>query len=317
MNKINIAVIGCGSWGRQHIRVLRQSKRIRQLKICDLNIKTLHETAELYNIPHISESLKLINDPEIDAVTICTPTKTHYNLAQQALEAGKHVLVEKPMTNTIQEAESLIKTAQKNNLQLTVGFVERFNPAVIKALDMIKNSEIGQIILAQTRRVSQWPRRVGDVGVIKDLAIHDVDIINQVFPSEPISVFANAGSIQHCFEDYANIMICYLNNRNAFVETNWLTPRKVRKLIITGTEGLINVEYITQKLTVENSKGMYQPFIRQEEPLKLELENFIECILEDKPQLVSGEDGLKALRICEEAIESAQRHNLVNNQMLQ
>ena len=108
-------------------------------------------------------------------------------------------------------------------------------------------------------------------------------------------------------------MICYPDNRNAFVETNWLTPRKIRKLIITGTEGLINVEYITQEITIENSKGIYQPFIQQEEPLKLELETFIDCILKDKSQVVTGKDGLRALKICEEAIESAKQHKLIHN----
>lgn len=317
MKPLRIGVLGCGVWGRNHARVYKQLPQANLVKICDIKPKTVKEIAETYQTQHTTNPDTIFNDPTIDAVSICTPTVTHADLAQRALEAGKHVLVEKPMTNTLQEAKGLIQTANKNNLHLAVGFVERFNPAVNEALKLVKQGEIGQVILAQTRRVSQWPQRIGDVGVIKDLAIHDIDIVNQLFRDDPTLVFANAGSIQHSFEDYANIMICYPGNRNAFVETNWLTPRKIRKLIITGTEGLINVEYITQELTIENTKGIYQPFIQQEEPLKRELETFLDCIIQDKPQVVTGEDGLKALKICEEAIESAKKHRLIHKKVTQ
>ena len=172
-------------------------------------------------------------------------------------------------------------------------------------MKLISRGEIGDVILAHTRRVSRRPPRIGDVGIIKDLAIHDIDIINQLFDEEAEMVFAFAGSIAHSFEDYSNIMIRFNENRIAFIEANWLTPHKVRSLTITGTEGLIAVEYITQQITVENNERLYQPFFEPGEPLRRELDSFVNSILRDEPPQVTGLDGLKALRICEAALESA------------
>jgi UDP-N-acetylglucosamine 3-dehydrogenase len=122
---------------------------------------------------------------------------------------------------------------------------------------------------------------------------------------EPETVYATAGNLVHSFEDYANIIIRFPGNRSAFIETNWLTPHKIRRLILTGSEGLITVEFITQEVTVEDNEGRYQPFLEHQEPLTLELESFVNSILKDEPPMVSGEDGLQALRICEAALESA------------
>jgi len=283
MKKINVAVIGCGSWGRNHIRVYN----------------------DLGNASITAEPEKVFERDDVEAISICTPTVTHADLAMQAIEAGKHVLVEKPMTNTTDEAKELINAAKRQGVYLTVGFVERFNPAVSEAMNIISKGEIGEVILAHTRRVSRRPPRIGDVGVIKDLAIHDIDIVNQLFKSKARNVFASAGSIAHDFEDYANIIVCFDNNRSAFIETNWLTPRKVRTLTITGTEGLINVEYITQQIIVENNERLYQPFLNYGEPLLRELDSFVNSILNDESPEVSGEDGLRALEISEAAIQSA------------
>ena len=238
-------------------------------------------------------------------VSICTPTVTHAKIALEAMEAGKHVLVEKPMTSTVAEAESLIAASEKAGVKLTVGFVERFNPGVIEALRLVREGKIGDVILARAHRVSRYPLRISDVGVVKDLAIHDADIVRQLFGAEPETVYATAGNLVHTFEDYANIVLRFPGKRSAFIETNWLTPRKIRRLILTGSEGLITVEFITQEVTVEDDEGRYTPFLKPQEPLTLELESFVEAILEDKPPAVSGEDGLKALRICEAALESA------------
>jgi UDP-N-acetylglucosamine 3-dehydrogenase len=305
VKKINVAVIGCGSWGQNHIRVYNDLENASLAAIADLETKTIKEFKEKYSVDWYTEPEKIFERIDIDAVSICTPTITHADLAIQAIEAGKHVLIEKPMTNTIKEAKYLIKAARKRGVHLAVGFVERFNPAVSKAMTTISKGEIGEVILAHTRRVSKRPIRIGDVGVIKDLAIHDIDIINQLFKTEAKNVFASAGSIANDFEDYANIIVCFSNNRSAFIESNWLTPRKIRTLNITGTEGLINVEYISQKIVIENNEGLYQPFLNYCEPLFRELESFVNTILIDEPPEVTGEDGLRALEISEAAILSA------------
>jgi UDP-N-acetylglucosamine 3-dehydrogenase len=305
MRKLNVAVIGCGSWGRNQVRVFSDLPESSLVAVADIDENTARGVGEKYRVDWYTEIQKALDRPDVEAVTVCTPTVTHAEIALAAIESGKHVLVEKPMTNTIEEAETLIKAADKQGVCLSVGFVERFNPAIREGMKIISRGEIGDVILAHTRRVSRRPLRIGDVGVIKDLAIHDIDIVNQLFGEMPTSVFAAAGNIAHCFEDYSNIMICYENNRCAFIETNWLTPRKVRSLIVTGTNGLVNIEYINQEISVENNERIYQPFIENGEPLYWELDSFVKSILRDEPPQVTGVDGLKALHVCEAALESA------------
>jgi len=305
MRKLGVSVIGCGSWGRNHARVYKELENTSLISVVDLKEGTAREIGERYGVEWLTEAEKAFEKPEVEAVSICTPTVTHAELALRAIQAGKHVLVEKPMTNTLEEAEDLITAARRQGVHLVVGFIERFNPAVSEAVKLVSSGEIGDVILAHARRVSRRPLRIGDVGVIKDLGIHDIDVITHLFGNDLEEVYAVAGSITHKFEDYANILLRFKGNRNAFVETNWLTPRKVRRLIITGTEGLINVEYITQEITIENEERLYQPLIENREPLQLELQSFVDSILQDEPSKPSGEDGLKALKICEAALESA------------
>ena len=308
----NTAVIGCGVWGSNHARVYHEISKSKLVAVADANEKRAQEIGTRYHTKWYSDVGKVLDNPEIQTVSICTPTITHYEIACKAIEAGKNVLVEKPMTDTVAQAKTLIKMAEKNGVKLTVGFVERFNPAVQEAIKRVKNDEIGDIVLAHTRRVSRRPERIGDVGVIKDLAIHDLDIINHLFDEKPKTVFAIAGKIKHVYEDYANINITYSNNRNAFVETNWLTPRRIRTLEITGTDGIINVEYPTQEITIENNLQLVQPYLRNVEPLRLELESFLNAIEFDREPEVTGIDGINALKLCEAALESSKSRIEVN-----
>ncbi|OGD53441.1 hypothetical protein A3K81_04890 [Candidatus Bathyarchaeota archaeon RBG_13_60_20] len=310
---LNVSVIGCGVWGRNHVRIFSDMPNVKLSAVVDIDEGSARFVSQRHHVRHCVDPRAVFEDPAVDAVTICTPTVTHASLALQAIEAGKHVLVEKPMTDNIGEAVALIKAAERRGVHLAVGFIERFNPAVKEAIRMIDGGAIGEVILAHTKRVSRWPVRIGDVGVVKDLAIHDIDIVNRLFGVEAKTIFSNAGSIQHGFEDYANIVMCFPRNRGAFIETNWLTPRKIRNLTITGTEGIINVEYISQTVSVENADHIYQPFIEGAEPLRLELESFARSIAEDTTPEVTGLDGLRALKVCEAAIESARLGKPVAN----
>lgn len=226
MKKLNVGVVGCGSWGRNHARVYKNLQVADLLAVADVNKRTAEEIGKMYNVDWYVDPVGVLERSDVEAVSICTPTVTHADIALAAIQMGKHILVEKPMTNTLEEAKSLIKAAKAQGLYLAVGFVERFNPAVVETVKKISNGEIGDVILAHARRVSRRPLRIGDVGVIKDLAIHDIDIVNQLFKAEAQEVFATAGNIAHQFEDYANIVIRFEGNRNAFIETNWLTPEK-------------------------------------------------------------------------------------------
>jgi UDP-N-acetylglucosamine 3-dehydrogenase len=311
MPTINTAVIGCGSWGRNHARVYRSLPGATLTAVSDTSESIAREIGELHRVPYYTDPDKVLRDPNIQVVDICTPTVTHHDIALRAIENGKNVLVEKPMTNTIDEAQNLIRAARKAGVALTVGFVERFNPAVQEVYKRIASGEIGDVILAHTRRVSRSPQRIGDVGVVKDLAIHDLDIINHLLGEDPLYVSAVTGSIRHKYEDYANINLLYSRDRNAFVETNWLTPRRVRTLTVTGTEGIINVEYTTQQLTIENNEMIIQPFLQYKEPLYEELHSFIDHVARGVTPEITGEDGLKALELCEAALKSSATKRMI------
>ncbi len=302
---LKTAVIGCGSWGRNHARVYRTLPNITLTAVADAYEPTAREIGELHRVPYYTDPDKILTDPDIQVVDICTPTVTHHDLALKAIENGKNVLVEKPMTNTLEEAQSLIAAAKKHGVALTVGFVERFNPAVQEAYKLVSQGEIGDVLLAHTRRVSRSPGRIGDVGVVKDLAIHDLDIINHLLGEDPLYVSAVTGQIRHKYEDYANINLIYDKDRNAFVETNWLTPRRVRTLTITGTEGIINVEYTTQQITIENEERITQPLLPYREPLQEELRSFTNHVAKGEAPEITGEDGYRALKLCEAALQSS------------
>ncbi len=311
MAKLNVAVVGCGFWGKNHARVFSELDDCNLSAVVDIDSDRARAFGILYNVDWYTDLSSVLKKENVDSVSICTPTVTHAKLALEAIEAGKHVLIEKPMTSTIEEAEEVISAAKFNDVKIMIGFIERFNPAVKRAEELIRSGEIGQIVMASARRVSRWPVRIGDVGVVKDLAIHDIDLMCHLFNDEVEQVYAVTGSVSHRFEDHAYIVLRFKKGA-AFIEANWITPKKIRNLTLTGTEGIIQVEYIKQALTVENNNMMYMPVLSYEEPLKLELSHFVKSILNDQGPKPSGEDGFRALRICEEALKSAKTHNLQN-----
>jgi UDP-N-acetylglucosamine 3-dehydrogenase len=311
MEQLDVAVIGCGAWGYHHARVYSELPGVRLEAVTDLDPRKVQRVTERFHCKGYSSLERLLDEADVDAVSVCTPTVTHFTVASLALTARKHVLVEKPMTNNVVEAESLIKQARDYGVFLSVGFVERFNPAVQESKRTVDRGEIGEVLIIHTRRVTRRPSRVGDVGVVKDLGIHDVDVMNCIMGEPPESVYARAGSHNHCFEDYANVVLGYSGLRSGFVETNWLTPKRVRTLTITGSEGIIDVEYTTQELRVEKNDHIYQPLNWYREPLYLELLDFTSAIREKRKTSVTGLDGLEALRVCEAALRSAETGQVV------
>jgi len=254
----------------------------------------------------------MFNSEDIDAVTICVWSTSLAREATRALYVGKHLLVEKPMASSLKDAQAILELAREKERHLTVGFIERFNPAVQRLRDLIDRGEIGSMVSATAKRVSRWPERIGDVGVVKDTAIHDIDIMRYIFKEDPVAVYANAGNLRHKrFEDYAQIMLTFTGGRTAFIEANWLTPYKIRKLVATGNKAIISLDYITQEMSIETEGQTITPREKAEEPLKLELQNFAKRILEDQKPLVTGLDGVKALSIAEAALRSAAKGSLI------
>ncbi|MEM2357154.1 MAG: Gfo/Idh/MocA family oxidoreductase, partial [Candidatus Bathyarchaeia archaeon] len=218
MKKLKVIVVGGGFWGKNQLRVLSEMKKVKLVGICDIEESKAKMLGEKYNIPWFTDLDEALNKLDFDAATICTPTITHAEIAKKILANGKHVLIEKPMTSTIEEGKELITLAEKNKVFLTVGFIERFNPAIKQLKKIIKAGKLGRIILILARRVTRWPERIGDVGVTKDSAIHDIDVMRFLLEKEVSSVYAKIGSLKHRFEDYSEIMMSFEENTVGFID---------------------------------------------------------------------------------------------------
>jgi len=313
MKRVGIGVIGTGFWGENQVRVLRQSPMANLLAICEKDEKRAKEIGAKYGVQWYTNIDEFLRVPTLEAVTVCTPTQSHLRVGTLAIEAGKNLLVEKPMTGEERAAEKLAKSARKAGVKLLVGFIERFNPGVKAVKDMLRRRAVGDVIIATGRRVARWPVRIGDVGVVKDTAIHDIDAMRYLLEDEVAAVFAQTGSLRtHAYEDYAEIMLRFKRGATGFIDANWLTPRKVRTLIINGSDATISLDYITQEITLENSERLVKPHTPWAEPLKVELENFMTTVLRDTNEAPSGEDAIKAIRICDAALRSGNSKALVS-----
>ncbi len=312
MRELGVAVVGAGFWGRNHARNLNELSQTRLLAICDRDEKKAKAVAELFGVDTYRDSSRMLARKDVEAVTVCTWSTNLAAEAMKALKAGKHVLVEKPMANSVNEAKRIVQLAKTKQRLLMVGFLMRFIPGLERIKQAVDKGEIGTVVYATARRVSQWPERIGDVGVIKDLAVHDIDVTRYLFDDEPVEVFAKAGNFRHKkFEDHAQVLVTFKGGKTAFIEANWLTPYKIRKLIVTGSEAIMTLNYITQEIMIETAGQTLAPRYEVKEPLKLELEHFAHSILDDKEPKITGVDGLKALQIAEAALKSSRTGTVV------
>ena len=305
LKQLRVAVIGTGFWGKNHARVLTQLTCTKLVCVCDANVNAAEAVGTGLGVVYTSDLENVLSREDIDAVTICTPTITHKQIAYRALMAGKHTFIEKPMTNSVAEARELLGLAESKNLRVMPGHIERFNPAVSHLKEIIDKNELGKIILLSARRVGRKPDRISDVGVVRDTAIHDIDLARYIFNDEVDSVYARIGSTKGNNEDYAEILLQFKNGGTAFIDANWLTLRKMRTLIVTGSDATAQLDYITQEMWVEYPTKTIKPEIEKMEPLKLELSHFAESILNNRRFAVNGVDGMKAVAICENLIQSS------------
>ncbi len=312
MKKLGTAVVGTGFWGKNHARVYGELDSTELVAVCDVNRERAKAVADQFGVKAYTSSSRMLKNEEIEAVSVCTWSTKLAKEALKALKAGRHVLVEKPMATHTKQAERLLDTAESNSLHLTVGFLMRFIPGLNHIRKAVENKKLGEFVCATAKRVSQWPERIGDVGVVKDTAIHDIDVVRFLSDEDPMSVYAKTGSMRHRqFEDYAQIMLTFKNGKSAFIESNWITPYKTRILTVTGSEAIMRLDYITQELWIEDANENLQPRFPWQEPLKLELQHFADCILEKKKPVMTGVDGLKALKIAEAALRSSAKNKVV------
>lgn len=307
---MKIAVLGVGGWGQNHVRVLsylRSEGYIDGVVVVDIDENRAKLIANRFGADWTSNYDDVLGRDDVIGVIIATPTRLHYEHAKQALEAGKHILVEKPLTETVEQALKLKELAKENNRLVTVGFLLRFSTAIRYSRNACLRGELGKILTIMAKRTSYWPNRPLDVGVIRDLAIHDIDLIRYITQGEPKYVFARGGAIKHDYEDYVSMFIEYdtkSNFVNALIEANWVTPFKIRRMEITAEEGVIIIDLLQHSVKVLKEDGVYQPNIKYIEPLYAEIKNFVLSILnKEKPEIMI-DDGIIALKVCELALES-------------
>jgi UDP-N-acetylglucosamine 3-dehydrogenase len=310
--KVKVAVIGLGNMGQHHVRILSEIAHL--VAVCDANENLAKRTAKQYKTGFHTTADDLISKNSLDCVTIAVPTKFHHTVALKTLGAGIPTLVEKPITNSLPKAQELIDLAKKKKVLLSVGHVERFNPAVQKAKELIVQKKLGDIVSLLAVRVGVVPPQSKGSDVVIDLAVHDIDVFNFLLDQYPRSSSVTRKKIfSHNFSDVASVKLDY-NRAVGLVQTNWITPIKRRALYITGTHGFVEVDYIKQQLTLYSRLLDIKPagdfyelvskydaskqdvYVMREEPLKLELLSFIDKIDTKGPDEICL-SAIKALEI--------------------
>jgi predicted dehydrogenase len=318
---LNAAVIGVGAMGKNHARVYSELKNVKLAAVTDIIEERAKQIASKFGANYYTDYKEMIKNEKLDLVSVVIPTKLHKTVSMDTISAGIHTLVEKPMASSTAEAKEMIGLARKNGKILTVGHIERFNPMIIELKNQIK--KLGKIYSVEIRRTGPFPERIRDVGVIVDLGVHDFDIMRFILGSEPRRIYAEVQQNVHtAFEDLAKIVMKFESNSVGTLDLNWLTPKKTREIIVLGEQGMLNGDFITQRLEFYKYNGSkeyeYEEIlkgvvvgkkeevaIKSVEPLRAELESFVNCILNGNKPVVTMEDGLAALKIAEMVMESA------------
>jgi predicted dehydrogenase len=328
---MRVAVIGVGSMGRNHARVYSELAEAELVAVSDVDAKRAQAAAEKFGVRAYTDYCALLREEKPDAVSIAVPTAMHEEVGMAALEAGAHVLMEKPIAATVEEGQRLIAKSQSVGRQLMVGHIVRFNPAIQALKQKLAAGELGRIFQIFCRRAGPFPARIRDVGVVVDLAPHDVDLMRFLVGADPIRIYAETEQRIHTeHEDLLWGILRFADGVAGSLEINWLTPTKVRETVVLGERGMFRVDDLTQDLyfyenahTKDVQWAAYQALkgvsegsmtryaIPRFEPLKAELQAFLHAIQSGQPVPVSGEDGLAALKISLALVESGQNHQVV------
>jgi UDP-N-acetylglucosamine 3-dehydrogenase len=328
---IKVAVIGVGSMGKNHARVYSELPEANLVAIADSDQELAAATAEKYNVHAYTDYYELLEKEKPDAVSIVVPTALHEKVGIVALEAGAHVLMEKPIAATVEEGQCLIEKARTVHKQLMVGHIVRFNPAMQALKQKLADGDLGRIFQVFCRRAGPFPARVRDVGVVVDLAPHDVDVMRFLIGAEPLRAYAETEQRIHTnHEDLLWGLLRFPDGVVGSLEINWLTPTKIREVLVLGERGLFRVDDLTQDLyfyenaqvngelwpALKTLKGvseghMIRYAIQRYEPLKAELQSFVSAIKEERPVPVRGEDGLAALRLALALVKAGQTHQVI------
>ncbi len=303
-NRLRVGVIGVGSMGVNHARVYASLPDVHLVGVADAEQETAERVAATYGCTSYADYRRLL-DAGVDAVSVAVPTSMHLPVCLAALERGVHTLVEKPIAECLESGVAIKQAAEKSDCVLTVGHVERFNPAVRYLASAIERGELGKVISLSATRVGPFNRRIGDVGVILDLAPHDIDIMSHIVGARVEHAYATCGTVRHPHEDHAIIVLSFCNGGVGVIETNWLTPRKIRSLSVVGSQAVGMADYIAQTVTIVEETQIRQPHVVTKEPLTYELADFADCVRTGTTPTITAADGIHALEVALAAQESA------------
>ncbi|MDP2652637.1 MAG: Gfo/Idh/MocA family oxidoreductase [Candidatus Omnitrophota bacterium] len=309
MKKLNVGIIGIGHLGARHLKVYSELGSLVNIAgVCDIKAERTQKLAEHYKVPFFENYRDLAS--RVDAVNICVPTSLHHEIAKFFLAQGVPAFVEKPITTTVEQADELIALAERKNLKLQVGHVERFNSAYLAIKHFTKNP-----LFIECHRLNNFPNRSLDIGVVLDLMIHDIDIVLGLnacgvkdFHAVGVNVLTNQ-------EDIASVRILMENGCVCNLTASRVSEEVMRKIRIFLPEAYISLDYVKQEAFIykKHQQMIFKHAlpIEKEEPLKKELESFIECVRDDKPPVVSGVEGRQALKvaidICQMIINARQK----------
>ena len=311
MSKIKIAVVGVGSLGQHHARILSTHENAELVGVVDADDKRGEAIAKKCNTVNFTDVKDVIG--KIQAAVISVPTPYHYDIAKQLLQNGIHCLVEKPFTETVEQSTELIRIARDKNLVLQVGHVERFNPAIIAAYPYVKDPKFIEV-----NRLGPYDPRTAHIGVVLDLMIHDLDMLLNFVKSKVVSFEAHGAKILSEHEDIAKVRIKFANGCIADVSTSRVTIDKYRKIRIFQKDSYVSVDYAGKSLKIYKKKPdvavvkslldieVIKPKVQSGEPLAYELTHFLNCVIEGKKPLVSGEQGRDALELAHDILHYMQ-----------
>lgn len=301
---MKIAQIGIGGWGKNHARVLSQLGVLAA--VCDADQNRAKEAGQKYGVNYYT-SLDAMLEEDIDAVFVCTPTATHFEIATKIIQKKKSVFVEKPMTYNSEEGIQLLELARKNGILLTCGYIERFNPVVESVKDFVKSKKYGELIMLEFHRENRMPLHIKDVGIIYDTSVHDIDTAMWLFDDTPEVVFARSGKIRHDHEDFATIMLGFKDNKVAIISSNWITSARIRNFNAVCTEGIVSGDFLSQEVKIQKDQQIETLTKEKQEPLTLEIKSFLGA-LERKVNLrVRPEDAVNVTKIAEAALLSSKK----------
>lgn len=321
---LRAAVIGVGAMGRHHVRVLAEIPEVTLVAIADVSQHLVDETTLAYGIRGYTDIDTMLEMENLDLVSIVVPTSLHHDISIKVMQRGINVLCEKPIASTVELAKDMIRVARENYVHLMIGHIERFNPAIIELKKRLH--QVGTMYQVTSRRLGPFPDRIRDVGVVVDLASHDIDAMNYLLESPVDLAFAQTAQRIHATnEDMLVGTLRFANGVIGGLDVNWLTSTKVRELMVIGSHGTFVADYLTQGLVFYANGaavsawedladlqriaiGTYETYeFEKVEPLRAELQAFAQSILHNTPVPAPPEGAASALATALALIESAQR----------